>query len=321
MTTYPAAVLLTGATGLVGSALLAQLSGHCRVFSLGRSKPVLCEAHVTAAFGDNTDWLEPAQQLLAQTDVVVHCAAKVHVMRDAANDPLAAYCAVNTDATLLLAQAAAKAGVKRFVFISTIKVNGEYTEAGRPFTASDTVAPTDPYAVSKWRAEQALLLLGQQTGMEIVIIRPPMVYGVGVKANFLALCNAVRRGLPMPFAGINNKRSMVSVANLTSLIICCLTHPAAPGRVWLASDAADLSSAELVRLMAQAMNVPARVWWVPTWLMHAAATVLGKGEQYRRIAGSLQLDINDTCQQLGWQPQQTPQQALQQLLKKPASGG
>lgn len=318
---YPPAVLITGATGLVGSALLSQLHTHCRVYSLGRSKPNANVTHINAAFGANSDWLPAAEKLLSQVEVVVHCAAKVHVMQNTAQDPIAQYSAVNTDATLMLAQAAAAAGVKRFIFISSIKVNGESTEIGQPFMANDTVQPTDAYALSKWRAEQALLLLGQKTGLEIVIIRPPMVYGPGVKANFLTLLNAVRRGMPLPFGAIKNKRSMVSVDNLVSLISCCLSHSLAHGRVFLVSDGADLSTAELVKLMAQALQVKPKLWWVPLWLMRTTATIFGKKEPYRRIVGSLQVDMSATCQMLNWQPPQTPMQALQLMLKKPAAVG
>lgn len=320
MSKWPQTVLVTGSTGLVGSALIAALLPHCRVRSLNRSNPNLADvAHTDAAFGDNVLWLDNTEYLQG-VDVVVHCAARVHLMQDTATDPLAQYCKVNTDATLALAEAAAKAGVKRFIFLSTIKVNGEFTAVGQAFSAADPVKPTDPYAVSKWRAEQALLALSQQSGMQVVIIRPPLVYGPGVKANFLNLFNAVAKGIPLPFGAIDNKRSMVSVDNLVSLICTCLTHENAAGKVFLVSDGQDISSAELVRLMAKAQQVPARLLPIPLWLMRTAASVLGKAAQYQRVVASLQLDISATCQTLDWQPQQTPQQAMELLVKKRASG-
>lgn len=320
MRQWPSTVLVTGTTGLVGSTLVAALKQHCQVRSLNRSNPNLPDvSHTSAAFGDNNQWLADTQYL-SGVGVVVHCAARVHVMHDAETDPLALYCQVNTDATLALAEAAAKAGVKRFIFLSTIKVNGEFTLAGQAFNAADPVNPTDPYAVSKWRAEQALQKLSQQSGMEVVIIRPPLVYGPGVKANFLNLLNAVRKGIPLPFGAIDNKRSMVSVDNLVSLICTCLTHHNAPGKVFLVSDNKDMSSAELVRLMAKAQQVPLRLVRVPLWLMRTVATLLGKAAQYQRVVGSLQLDITATCKTLDWLPVQTPEQAMELLVKKRASG-
>lgn len=321
MSQWPSTVLITGTTGLVGAALVAALKPHCQVRSLNRSNPNLPDVpHTAAAFGDNRLWLDDTQYLQG-VDVVVHCAARVHLMQDTATDPLAQYCQVNTDATLALAEAAANAGVKRFIFLSTIKVNGEFTAEGQAFSASDKVKPTDPYALSKWRAEQALFKLSQQSGMQLVIIRPPLVYGPGVKANFLSLLNVVRKGIPLPFGAIDNKRSMVSVDNLVSLICTCLTHESAAGKVFLVSDGKDLSSAELVRLMAKAQQVPARVVPVPVWLMRTAATLLGKAAQYQRVVANLQVDISATCQTLGWQPPQTPEQAMELLVKKRASGG
>ncbi|MBZ9610298.1 NAD-dependent epimerase/dehydratase family protein [Rheinheimera maricola] len=311
----PKSVLITGTTGLVGRSLMQQLAGQCTLYSMGRSKPEADIVHIDAHFGDNQHWLEAVEQILPQVEVVVHCAARVHVMQDSASNPLQQFTAVNTDATLALAKAAASAGVKRFIFISSIKVNGEYTLAGVPFTAADKVAPTDPYAHSKWQAERGLLQLGQHTEMEIVIIRPPLVYGPGVKANFRALAAAVKRGYPLPFGAIDNKRSLVALQNLVSLIQCCLTHPAASGQTLLVSDGIDLSSAELVRLMAAAQGVKARVWPVPGWLLQSAATLFGKAEQYRRVVGSLQLDITATCNRLNWSPPLTPEQAITKALE------
>lgn len=220
-------ILVTGATGFVGTALCADLTAR-GIASRPASRLPTSGFHPVGAIDARTDWTEA----LAGIDCVVHLAARVHVMDDTAADPLAAFRAANVDATLNLAHQAAAAGARRFIFVSSIKVNGEETAPGRPFTAADVPEPRDPYGLSKWEAEQALFDLGRQTGMDIVVIRPPLIYGPGVKANFASLMRLARRGLPLPFGLISNKRSLLFVGNLTDFIILCVAHPDAANRTF-----------------------------------------------------------------------------------------
>ena len=246
-----------------------------------------------------TDW----GLTLQGVDAVVHCAARVHVMQDDATDPLQAYREVNVKGALNLASQAAQAGVRRFVFVSSIKVNGEFTEVGKLFTADDIPAPEDPYGVSKYEAEKLLRQIAAETGMEVVIIRPPLVYGPGVKANFESMMRWLARGLPLPLAALtNNRRSLVALDNLVDLIVKCLNHPAAANETFLVSDGEDLSTAQLIKRMGAAMGHPARLFYVPPALLKLGATVLNKPGIYQRLCGSLQLDIAKTRQLLGWIP-------------------
>jgi nucleoside-diphosphate-sugar epimerase len=246
--------------------------------------------------------------------VVVHLAARVHVMDDKVSDPLLEFRKVNADATLNLAKQAASAGVKRFIFISSIKVNGESTELGKPFQADDTVMPDDAYGLSKHEAEAALLRLGTATGMEVVVIRPPLVYGAGVKANFYSMMRWLDKGIPLPLGAINNKRSFVALDNLVDLIITCINHPSAAGQIFLVSDDEDLSTSELLRLMATALGKPARLLAVPVSVLQFVAKRLGKQAIAQRLCSSLQLDISKTRQMLGW----TPPVSVTEALKKAA---
>jgi nucleoside-diphosphate-sugar epimerase len=223
-------------------------------------------------------------------------------MNDTAADPLTAFRAVNVDGTLNLVRQAATAGVKRFVFISSVKVNGELTQPGRAFTETDAAAPQDAYGQSKHEAEQGLRQLAADTGMEVVIIRPPLVYGPGVKANFAALMRAVQRGWPLPLGAVHNQRSLVALDNLVDFIVTCITHPQAANQTFLVSDGEDLSTTELVRGMAQAVGVPARLLPVPVWALQAGATLLGKGDAVQRLCGNLQVDISKARNLLGWTP-------------------
>lgn len=239
---------------------------------------------------------------LSDVSVVVHLAARVHVMRDSALDPDAAYRRVNVDATLNLARQAATAGVRRFVFLSSIKVHGEMTMKGRPFSEMDAPDPADPYGRSKHEAELALRILGAQTGMEIVIIRPPLIYGPGVKANFLALISAVRRGWPLPFGSIDNRRSLVALDNLVDFIRVCIEHEAAANDTFLVSDAEDVSTADLVRAIARAAGVRARLLSVPMPLLRIAASMVGKRAAAERLCSSLQVNPERARRRLGWSP-------------------
>lgn len=250
--------------------------------------------------------LEPSSDwstALTGCDVIVHAAARVHVMQERAQDPLAEFRRVNVVGTLNLARQAADAGVRRFVFLSSIKVNGEMTAIDRPFTASQPAAPLDPYGVSKAEAEEGLHRLGAETGMEIVIVRPPLVYGPGVRANFGRLVSAIGRGLPLPLARVDqNRRSLVALDNLVDLILTCTTHPAAANQTFLVSDGEDLSTADLLRRLGVAMGRPARLLPVPLALLRLGATLAGKGDMAQRLLGNLQVDITHTCQTLGWRP-------------------
>ena len=266
----------------------------------------------TTNLSPTTDWLPALQGI----DVVVHCAARVHVMQDTEADPLAAFRAVNVAGTLTLAHQAVSAGVKRFVFISSIKVNGESTFTRQPFTADDAPAPLDAYGLSKMEAEQGLREIALQTGMEVAIIRPPLVYGPGVKANFAAMMRWLQLGVPLPLGAIHNQRSLVALDNLVDLIVTCLTHPAAANQTFLVSDGEDVSTTELLRRMGKAMGHPARLVPVPVGFLKLAATMLGKGDMAQRLCGSLQVDIEKTRRLLDW----TPPLSLDQGLKKAAEG-
>ncbi|MDE2417536.1 MAG: SDR family oxidoreductase [Burkholderiales bacterium] len=294
----PTRVLVTGASGFLGQALSRRLraDGYL-VTALSRHAPTVPEE----------TWLqvkryEDGAPLLVAQDCVVHLAARVHVMNDGVLDPLAEFRAANVDLTILLAQQAAQAGVRRFIFISSVKVNGEETAADRPFTAEDTPRPQDPYGVSKMEAEQALRSLAVQTGMEVVIIRPPLVYGPGVRANFGALLRVVARGVPLPFGALQNRRSLVALDNLVDLIACCVDHPKASGQTFMVSDGEDLSTPGLIRRMAQAMGKPARLFDMPVWFLRLLGKLTGKSDAIQRLCGYLQVDISKTKAVLGWKP-------------------
>ena len=297
--------MLTGATGFVGGALVKRLAADraCRgvVAAVRHKAESLPEGVQQVQVGDllpTTDW----GLALQGVDEVVHCAARVHVMQDDATDPVQAYREVNVYGTLNLASQAAQAGVRRFVFVSSIKVNGEATQPGQSFTADDIPAPLDPYAVSKLEAEQGLRKIEAQTGMGVVIVRPPLVYGAGVKANFAALLRWVGRGIPLPLGAIHNARSMVALDNLVDLLISCVKHPAAAGQTFLVSDGEDVSTSELLRRTARAMGKKTILLPMPAFVLEWVAALLGKRAEVQRLCGSLQLDINKTRQLLSWNP-------------------
>lgn len=251
------------------------------------------------SLSSETDWTVA----LRSVGQVVHLAARVHVMNDKSSDPMAEFRRVNVEGTGSLARQAAAAGVRRFVYISSIKVNGEFTEVGLPFTADDAPAPEDPYGVSKHEAEQALRQIAADTGMEVVIIRPPLVYGPGVKANFESMMRWLSRGVPLPLAAVTqNRRSLVALDNLVDLIMTCLSHPAAANQTFLVSDGEDLSTADLLRRMGTALGYPARFVYVPLSMLKLGARLVNKPGIYQRLCGSLQLDIANTRRLLGWSP-------------------
>ncbi|MEI7064977.1 SDR family oxidoreductase [Dickeya chrysanthemi] len=300
-------ILVTGSRGFIGSRVVA-LAGEqgitCVLHGSERgdaSDSTMILANLTAT----TDWTSA----LKGVDAVVHCAARVHQMQDGC-DALALYRETNVAGTLQLARQAAESGVKRFVFVSSIKVNGEATQPGQPFQPEVAAPPGDPYGLSKYEAEQGLMRLAQDTGLEVVIIRPPLVYGPGVKANFRAMMNWVRKGVPLPLAAVHNQRSLVFVDNLADLILLSLRHPQAPGRVWLVSDDHDVSTAELLADMATALGTKNRCWPLPPWILKSGAALLGKSAVAERLLGSLQVDVRETRQQLGWQPAISYHQAI-----------
>lgn len=298
-------ILVTGSNGFVGREL-------CRTLAQ-RGIPFRAAVRATAEQGQvavgnlngSTDWREA----LAGCSAVIHLAARVHVMSDTVEDPLRAYREVNLEGTLRLARQALEAGVKRFVFVSSVKVNGEATTS-KPFSAADRPAPCDPYGQSKMEAETALLELGRETGLEVVIVRPPLVYGPGVKANFLNLVKLVRLGLPLPFGLANGYRSMVAVENLVDLLITCTAHPDAPGAVFMVSDGQDMHVGDLVRMIGKAMGKNVFLLPVPPVVLRSAARLAGKSAVADRLFGSLQVDIGATLARLQWKPVVAPQAAI-----------
>ncbi|PZP21962.1 UDP-glucose 4-epimerase family protein [Pseudomonas kuykendallii] len=291
-------VLLTGSTGFVGQAILRALvlNGES-VICPDRKRPRSDREFVSGIDGD-TDWFG----LLAGVSCVIHSAARVHVVNETVADPLSEFRKVNVEGTLKLATQAAALGVKRFIFLSSIKVNGETTSAGSPFTSADAPAPLDAYGISKWEAEQGLNALARETDMDVVIIRPVLVYGPGVKANFLGMMNWLNKGFPLPLGALDNRRSLVGLDNLVDLIVLCVDHPAAANQVFLVSDDEDISTTELLERMAHALGKPARLLPVPSWVLQAGASLVGKREVARRLCESLQVDIGKTKSLLDWRP-------------------
>ncbi len=309
--------LVTGASGFVGRALVTRLledpanAVRAVVRRAVEPRPGGPDCAVVPDLGPDTLW----QGALGAVDVVVHLAARVHVMRESARDPLAEFRRVNVQGTLNLARQAAEAGVRRFVFISSVKVNGESTAPGVPFRADDPPQPQDAYGQSKREAEEGLRRL-TGGGMECVIVRPPLVYGPGVQANFRTLMQFVARGWPLPLGAVHNRRSFVALDNLVDLIIVCARHPAAAGQTFLASDGHDLSTAELLRGIAQAMGRQAHLWPVPIGLLQWGARVAGRGAMAQRLCGNLQMDISKTRELLAW----VPPIGVEEGLRRAASG-
>ena len=295
-------ILVTGANGFVGRRVVAEAARRgLPVRAAMRTPghvPHGAQLVVAPALEAGSDW----GPLLSGVDAIVHAAARVHVMRDTADDPLAAFRRVNVDGTMQLARQAAEAGVRRFVFISSIKVNGEGTQPGAPYRADDPPQATDPYGVSKLEAEQQLLALARSSHLEVVIIRPVLVYGPGVRANFRSMLGWLRRGVPLPFGAIANRRSLVALDNLVDLILTCVSHPSAANQVFLVSDGEDLSTPELMRRIAAAMGRAAMLIPVPVGLLRAMLSLAGLGAEGRRLCGSLHVDIEKTRAMLGWTP-------------------
>lgn len=298
-------VLVTGPTGFVGGALCADLAacGHVVIPAVRRECGLPGEV-VVGDIGPSTDW----RGALQGCDAVVHLAARVHMMRETERDSLAVYREANTEATLNLARQAAQAGVNRFIFVSTIKVNGEGREA--PYRETDAPAPEDAYAISKWEAEQGLRRIANETGLEVVVLRPPLVYGPGVKANFLRLVRLVEMGWPLPLGAIRNRRSLLYLGNFVDAIRLCVEHPAAAGQTFLIDDGEAVSTPELIRRLAHAMGRPAHLLAVPIGLLEFAGALLGKRAAVARLTGSLFVDSSLIRARLGWTPPYTMREGL-----------
>lgn len=308
-------VMLTGATGFLGQHICSNVYLEQQIFltTVYRSEmpPNSDNSFMVSSLDADTNW----EEALKAQDVVIHAAARAHIMKDESLDPLSEYCKVNVDGTLNLAKQAAKSGVKRFIYISSIKVNGESTQPGKLFHAYDTPTPEDPYGESKAEAEAGLLKIGAESGMEIVIIRPPLVYGKGVKGNFASLLKLTLKRLPLPLGGIRNKRSLVSVQNLVDLIIRCIDHPNAANQIFLVSDGDDVSTPDLIWRLGIAANKPSRIIYFPVSLMRFVAKFIGKESAVDRLTGSLQVDITHTKETLNWTPPLTLDEGLKSCFE------
>ena len=308
-------ILVTGASGFVGRALCAELirrgydvRGAIRTPLHSARLP--CE-HVTVAdIGKNTDW----SGALSGVDVVVHLAARVHVMRETAGDPLTAFREVNVVGTERLARAAASSGIKRLVYVSSIKVNGEATDSN-PFTEEDAPSPQDSYGISKFEAELALRRVAHETGLEIVIVRPPLVYGPGVGGNFWRLLKLVERGIPLPLASVENRRSMIYLGNFVDVLTACTSHPDAAGKTFLVSDGEDISTAQLIRNLARLMGKPPYLWPFPPTLLRLVGRSVGRLDEVERLLGSLVIDSSKIRRELGWTPPFPMEQGIAETVK------
>lgn len=304
-------IVVTGANGFVGRVLCDQLQARgVGVLRLVRASSNQCNDEIEVGnINADTDW----SATLAGVDTVIHCVARVHVMKETVADPLAEFRRVNVDATIRLARQASEAGVRRVIFLSSIKVNGGHTPLGHPFRADQIPTPSDPYGVSKYEAELGLMALSEETGMEVVIIRSPLVYGPGVKANFLTMMGWLYKEFPLPLGGLTkNRRSLVFVDNLVDLISICINHPAAANQIFLVSDDEDLSTAELLERMSLSLGRPSRLISVPPALITLGAKLVGRADIAQRLCGSLQVDIKKTKDLLGWLPPVSVDEGLRQ---------
>ncbi|WP_339386224.1 SDR family oxidoreductase [Vibrio caribbeanicus] len=306
-------IFITGSNGFLGGHLIKRLSGR-KLCLLNRGASKLPSEHrfLQAEINSRTDFTSG----LEGCEVVIHCAGRVHIMDEESSNALDAYREVNTAGTLNLARQAVKAGVKRFIFISSIKVNGEATEQNKPFKFSDECLPTESYGKSKSEAEEQLLMLAEKTGLEVVIIRPPLIYGPGVKANFASLMNLVSKGIFLPFGCItNNKRSLVSVNNLVDLVVTCIDHPKAVNQVFLVSDGHDISTSQITLQLAKSLGKTEFQLPIPKWCYRFLGRAFGKQDAVERLLGSLQVDITHTKETLGWQPPQSLEDGFNETAK------
>jgi nucleoside-diphosphate-sugar epimerase len=305
-------VMVTGATGFIGSALCAKLTNlGFNVVKAVRTGYASDGVVAVGGIDGNTDWSDALQGV----DTVIHCAARVHIMRADRENSLQKFRRVNTEGSLNLGRQAAKEGIRRFIYLSSIKVNGEETSTGQRFTTEQAPAPIDPYGISKREAEDALRKISQSSGMEVVIIRPPLVYGPDVKGNFQTMMQWLAKDIPLPFASIKNKRSLVALDNLIDLIITCIHHPAAVNETFLVSDDEDLSTPELLKKVAFAFDKTVWLTPFPIWMLYLGASLLGKYSDMRKLCESLQVDITKTRTLLNWEPPIKMDQALRQTAR------
>ncbi|MBD3649402.1 MAG: SDR family oxidoreductase [Pseudomonadales bacterium] len=312
--------LVTGATGFIGQALINRLvaTDIVGVRALRTSSKLAPPNRWTDVLIGNIDGETDWDEAFDAVDVVVHLAARVHVTEEEEPDPLAAFRRVNADGTIRLARQAAEAGVKRLVYLSSIKVLGDVTDGRGPFTQTDSFDPRDAYAISKVQAELALREISTETGLEVVILRPPLVYGPGVKGNFRTLLDWVDRGLPLPLRAVRNQRSLLGLENLIDLISICLEHPDAAGQVFHAGDREDVSTPELLRRVGAALGKPARLFPVPEPFLYASAGVLGRKDQIQRLCGSLQVDSGKAREMIGWMPRVSMEEELARTVRDPS---
>lgn len=305
MPNFRTVIAVTGAGGFVGRALLRAIAtapDH-EARGLYRSTPQAVNPAVDARLVGDLATAMDLGRALAGVRTVIHAAARTHVLDETAADPLGAYRATNVEGTRRVAAAAVAAGVRRLVYVSSVKVNGEHTPIDRPFTAADAPAPEDAYGQTKWEAEQLLRTYSGQNGLEVVILRPPLIYGPGVKANLARLMRLVERGVPLPLGSVHNKRSMIGLDNLVAAILVAAAHRRAAGGTFLVSDQRDLSTPELIRLIGAAMRRGPRLWPFPVPLLTAAAAVAGRGDEVSRLTGSLVVDSSAFTEATGWTPQ------------------
>jgi len=307
-------ILVTGATGFVGKALINELvAKKFSISALVRNDSCLLFDEVKKISVDDLTVLRDYSEIMHNIEVVVHVAGRAHIMNEVVANPLAEFRRMNTNVTLHLARQAVGAGVKRFIFLSSVKVNGEITQVGQSFKPDDGYIPIDPYGLSKYEAEQGLLAIAKATGMEVVIIRSPLVYGVDVKANFASMIKWVNSGVPLPLGAVHNKRSLIALDNLVSFIVCCVDHPKAVNEVFLISDGEDVSTTELLQKVAGAFEKSALLIPVPVCLMTLAARLIGKADVANRLFGSLQVDSSKARDLLGWKPVITMDEQLKKI--------
>lgn len=305
-------IMVTGASGFVGRLLCTELIERGQsVRAVIRASANLdiadCEVIRIPGIGSDTDWTNA----LHDVSTVIHLAARVHVMRDDSSDPLEEFRRVNVAGTEKLARSAAASGVRRLVYVSSIKVNGDATYGANFFTEADTPAPHDPYGISKLEGEQALWCVAQEIGLEVVIVRPPLVYGGGVKGNFAQMLKVLLKGIPLPLASVHNQRSLVYVGNLVDALIVCATHPAAVGKTYLVSDSENISTPDLLRQLGASMGHPARLFSCPPVLLKLLGRLIGKSDQIGRLLGSLRVDSGKIQRELNWRPPYTLWEGLQ----------
>jgi nucleoside-diphosphate-sugar epimerase len=292
-------IAVTGASGFVGYALCNRMRLYgLEVRSIVRSQLLNMDSISVGDIGSDTDW----SRALTGVNCLIHCAARVHVMHDSETESLAAFRKVNVEGTKNLAEQAVNHGVRRLVFLSSVKVNGEVTLPGIPFTSADPERPSSAYAISKWEAEQILRQIERRTGLEVVVVRSPLVYGAGVKANFKRLMRLVNTGIPLPFGKVDNHRSLVGIDNLTDLLIRCTAHPAAIGKTYMVSDGEDVSLTELIRLLSVAKGRRPCLFSVPPWVLRLSGWLCGYLPELERLLGNLQVNIEHTCNTLDWKP-------------------